>query len=601
MATTNDEDLQALASAAGVPKAALRASVHLRRYMPLYVFGTIWALMIVLLPTVHHSAKTTVANAAVPGEQSGVTGANQLPTEAGPQTTVAATPGAPGAPGAAPTGPAAGGAAPGASPATAGKVTPPQVGAGVARSGVQCAPGVRQTPGSDYAAPCTAAYTGDNGGPTYNGVTKDSINIAIRSTADANGPNAQAVDRVNQQAGQLTATQMEQAFKDLLPFFNKNYELYGRQVKFIPYTGKGNGTDEAQSKGQEAACADANELASSVHAFGVINHSTFGYLSQPFAECAAQYHLYLPLAAPYFPEQYYQRWDPYVWGGTMECERIAHDEAEYVIKRLAGKKAKWAGDTLLQQSNRKFATYVPDNPGYGRCVSMTQADLKAHGVDPGDRYNYALDVSQFPSEAERGIIQFHQAADTTVTLACDPISITFLTQSASSQSYHPEWFIIGVALEDTDGYGRLYDQGEVGGHMFGMSQLGADTKLNAKDGEAARAFKAATGRDMPPGYAVIYYNLVLLFNQLQAAGPTLTPQNIGKASHALPPGGGPSGAIGTWNYGPGHTAITDSREVYYDPNGTGYDGKKGTFVEAYGGKRFASGQWPTEDPQVYNK
>ena len=33
--------------------------------------------------------------------------------------------------------------------------------------------------------------------------------------------------------------------------------------------------------------------------------------------------------------------------------------------------------------------------------------------------------------------------------------------------------------------------------------------------------------------------------------------------------------------------------------GTGYDGKKGTYVETYGGKRFASGQWPQEDPPIY--
>jgi len=322
-------------------------------------------------------------------------------------------------------------------------------------------------------------------------------------------------------------------------------------------------------------------------------------MSQPFAECAKQYQLYLPLGAPYFPEQYYQRWDPYVWGGTMECERIGHDVAEYIYKRLAGKPAKYAGDALLKQANRKFGTYVPDNAGYSRCVTITQNDMKAHGVDPGERYNYALDVSQFPSEAARGIVQFKSAGVSTVVMACDPISITFLTSAASQQQYHPEWLSIGVALEDTDGYGRLYAADEVNGHLFGMSQLGSDQKLNAKDGEAAAAYKAATGKDMPSGYAVIYYNLMLMFNQLQAAGPALTPQNIAATTHKMAPGGGPSGAIGTWDYSNDHTAINDSREIYWDPNGTGYDGKKGTYVETYGGKRFASGQWPQEDPPIY--
>src|SRR3954471_6668034 len=40
---------------ARVPRTAWRASNHLRRYMPLYVFGTLWALMLMLLPTVTHN------------------------------------------------------------------------------------------------------------------------------------------------------------------------------------------------------------------------------------------------------------------------------------------------------------------------------------------------------------------------------------------------------------------------------------------------------------------------------------------------------------------------------------------------------------------
>ena len=104
---------------------------------------------------------------------------------------------------------------------------------------------------------------------------------------------------------------------------------------------------------------------------------------------------------------------------------------------------------------------------------------------------------------------------------------------------------------------------------------------------------------MPSGYAILYYNMMLMFNQLQAAGPVLTPQNIAQATHALPVGGGSSGALGTWVYGNGHTAIHDSREIYWDANATGYDGKKGTYVETYGGQRFSSGQWAQEDPPIY--
>src|SRR3954465_12177677 len=54
---------------AAVPRTAWRASNHLRRYMPLYVFGTLWALMLALLPTVTHdgSNNTNQVGAFGPG------------------------------------------------------------------------------------------------------------------------------------------------------------------------------------------------------------------------------------------------------------------------------------------------------------------------------------------------------------------------------------------------------------------------------------------------------------------------------------------------------------------------------------------------------
>ncbi|TML39454.1 MAG: hypothetical protein E6G27_10845 [Actinobacteria bacterium] len=178
---------------------------------------------------------------------------------------------------------------------------------------------MRQLQFSQYAAPCVAAYSGNNGGSNgVRGITGDTITIAVRATSDASGPNAQALDKLNQQAGNPSNAEQRQILDALVPYFNKNFELFGRQVKLVDFNGQGNGTSEAQSQGQDAACADADAIASSVKAFGVIElpASNSMYVSQPFAECAKRYGLYLPLGAPYFPELWYQRWDPYVWAGT---------------------------------------------------------------------------------------------------------------------------------------------------------------------------------------------------------------------------------------------------------------------------------------------
>src|SRR3954471_14198431 len=355
MATTSrEEEVQQLEAAKGVPRAALRATFHLRRYMPLYAFATIWVLMIALVPTINHQNNGGTKVASAGGENGAATeqAAGDAGT-AGATGDVAATGGSTSAGGTQAAGGAGAkgtsGAAPG-SPASK-PIAAVQTGTGVTKNGVACKPGVRQVPYSVYASPCVAKYDAGNGGGTANGVTDTAIKIAIRAPADANGPNAQAVNKVQAQAGQLTSDQQVAAFKALLPWFNKQYELYGRHVEFVDYNGQGNGTDEAQSKGEDAACIDANDLANSKHVFGVIRFGTYGYESQPFANCAKKYGLYLPLGAPYFPESWYQqKWDPYVWGGTMDCEKISHGVAEYIGKRLAKDKAKYAGDVNLQSA-----------------------------------------------------------------------------------------------------------------------------------------------------------------------------------------------------------------------------------------------------------
>lgn len=62
-----------------------------------------------------------------------------------------------------------------------------------------------------------------------------------------------------------------------------------------------------------------------------------------------------------------------------------------------------------------------------------------------------------------------------------------------------------------------------------------------------------------------------------------------------------------WNFQTGsdgtlgldHSAVDDSREVYWDGDGTSFDGKKGIYVASDGGKRFSNGQWPTSEPAYY--
>ena len=103
-------------------------------------------------------------------------------------------------------------------------------------------------------------------------------------------------------------------------------------------------------QGREGACRDATYIKDTLKAFAVVGgKNTPGSSARVFAECAAERKLMTFGAAPYYPETWYKKYHPYAWGGVMECERISYQLAEYIGKRLAERKAKWAGDTMIPE------------------------------------------------------------------------------------------------------------------------------------------------------------------------------------------------------------------------------------------------------------
>ena len=480
-----------------------------------------------------------------------------------------------------------------------------EVGSGTTVGGVACKEGGKQVPDLAYSLPCVAEFTGENGGETSPGVTADTIRIVVREFPES--ANSLAVQKEAEAAGFATTEITRGIREQFVEHFNKHYELYGRKVEVIRYESKfGNATAEALGGGREGACQDATLIKDELKAFAVSGGGG------TFSECAAERGLVVFGAAAYFSESFYDKWSPYLYETTMSCDRISTHIPEYVGKRLVGKPAKWAGDPELAKQTRKFGTYVPDNEEYQKCTDVTEKTLREkYKAEPGLRVNYALDISRFADQAKRAIIQFKAEGVTTIITASDPISIGLLTKEATAQSYFPEWFTIGTAGQDTDGFGRSYDQKQADGHMFGISQLGTSAKLYGENAEAPKLYaKLNPGKKIPGGTTGSIHTWTHIFNLLQSAGPNLTPENIEKGIATLPDLGGPDYPVGKWSFGegtdgqPDHTAVDDAREVYWD--GTAEPGpeerdrtKRGSWIESEPGKRYDIGEWPTTEPKVY--
>jgi hypothetical protein len=616
---------------------SVKTALHLRRYLPFYVFGTLWALTLAAFPIINNNDSTTGSDqqagsvTAADGTTSdGALADNGALADTGAATDTGTAASSGGAAATGGTGTAArkavssaaspasggGGAQTGGPVSAAEASSAVQRGTGTTRLGIPCNAETNQIPGSTYAIPCQNVYDGPNGGATYRGVTDKEIVIVDRQFPES--PNGRAVAEVSKQAGFADPEVTKAVRKEFIAYFNKAYELYGRQVKWVDYEAKnGDGTNEAQSKGKEEACLDADEVVKEIKAFAVDSGS------QPFSDCASERKMLVFNASAYFPEKHYLQYHPYQWNITMDCERIAYQVAEYMGKRLINKPAKFAGDATLKAKPRLFGTYVPDNDGYQYCVSTYKRELKEkYGYTVGPQYNYQLDVSRFPDQAAQASVQFAAAGVTSVVLACDFISATVLTAAATQQQWHPEWFSIGVGGTDLDNTARLYDQQQANGHLFGMSQLGDAVQLIGPKSEPGTVYKIATGKTLPEGTNGAYHSLVHMFNLLQAAGPILTPETIAKGVLTIPVRGAEPFPAGRWSYvdkptaepGGDHTAVQDAREVYWvsepgtdtasgaaarDEYYNGPDGKNGTFKVTYNGRRFLSGEWEKTDPPVY--
>jgi hypothetical protein len=596
---------------------------HFRRWMPFYALLAIFALFIFVIPTKPNGDTTQQAGALTQGGSNQDLGSlGDAGSASGDGTVASGTSAQGGSSGVDSSGVTNNEARPGTATTLADveKFDPlAWTKTGKTRGGFDCAKGVRQLPWSRYAVPCYPAWSGNNGGATTRGVTAKEIVIVNRVFPET--ASSQATAAFVAAAGFASPDEFRATREKFVEYFNKTFELWGRKVKYIRYESEyGDSTNEALSKGKEEACADADSIISKYKPFAVIGAGATGV----FGECSAERHMITFGAGAYYPENWYRKYNPWLFAGVMECERIAHMNAEYIGKRLANRPAKWSKDLILNKSKRVIGLIVPDNDQYSHCVNIAQKEGKEkYNADIASRYNYQLDIQRFPDEAANAIVQFKADNVTTIFLATDPLIPIFLTQYARGQEYFPEWIINSAGLTDVEQFARLWDQEEIQWSLFGMSQLGPPERILGPKGEGTTAYKKAFGTNIPPGTQTEYYQDLGLFTILQATGPVLTPQNMAATYPRLPPGGAPEYEVGYSSFatsptgGPGydHTGVDDMREVYWlctdfsgDAGGTSrcnapkaYDGKGGTYVSTYGGKRFRPGQFPTGDPPVFKE
>jgi len=446
---------------------------------------------------------------------------------------------------------------------------------------------------SVYSPPCVPVATGANGGATSNGVTEKTINVVyyqaqpggLASTiSGAAGTNAQSL---------ATA----QAY---VAMFNQVYRLYGRHVNLIPFTASGADTDPV------AAHADAVTVAQQLHAFASINGpgETTAYEDE-----LARLHVLCMACGDSSTNGQIQQNAPFQWANLPTADTSLYETIDYVIAKLNGKDAVWAGASALHTQKRKFIvvseTSEPPSPGFAQLTaSLTKKLTAGHVVmaSPTD-LTYTLDLTTLPTQAATLAEKLKASGATSVVFAGDPIMPIYLTKAAAAVGYFPEWIITGIVLTDTSALGRYYDQSEWS-HAFGVTSLGVPVPVSAAD--ADHLYRWWYGSDATPASLAapaIIPPIEQLFTGVQLAGPDLTPDTFATGLFRAPPtGGGPTSPLDAYGYQgaaprPSYSSPADYTFLWYDATAKGPDeeGVNGTGLMRYvnGGVRYKSGTVPS--------
>lgn len=443
----------------------------------------------------------------------------------------------------------------------------------------------------DYFAPfCMAPFSGDNGGATSTGVTADTITIVHYQGPD-NDPiinyitDAVKVDDTNAQEFDTVA--------NLIPYFERYYEFYGRSIEVVRYESTGLANDEVTAR------ADAQRIVEELNPFVVVGGPA---LTNAFAdELAAREVVCISCgsgSASWFAER-----DPFVWGIDGSAAQKQVHVAEFIGKQLVGKPAIHAGDQFTDTVRTFGYVYVEGSSESKVLADEMVAKLDAVGARPVEVLPYVLDPGSIQQTASQVIAKLKAAGVTTVILSTDPVAPRDFTREATAQEYFPEWLVAAATLTDTTAFGRSYDQ-QQWAHAFGVTSLAV--RVNPEISGIYSVYKWFNGQEPPADESIGVFmpGFQLLFSALQSTGPDLNPTTFAAAIRGFETVKAISqpwltwGEQGIWDE-MDYNGIDDATLFWWDAQAEGPDENrkpgKGILVFPDGGKRYLPGEWGTED------
>jgi hypothetical protein len=486
-----------------------------------------------------------------------------------------------------------------------------QIGSAAALEGANCDPQAKSVKMVYFAPPpCVTPWkkNADNGGATMAGVTRSTIKVVVYTGFPADQVPENANDRsLGQLATDLSTGspgRIADAVHDTHAAASHALESYGRTVEFTYLTRTGN--DEAAQRA-DAVTATARKPFAVLDLAGAETFCSEVAARKTIAICATGTNKAMDAQQPYRYSTYIDYWANEI--GT----------AELIGKGLEGKPARWAGDSELQGTTRKFGV-IYQNGQTGIDEELWKSSLSKYKApsmavelpyDPGTADptgNGSLAQEQAPTM----ISKLKDAGVTTVVLFTDLSMNAALMNQANQQEYKPEWLQTGFLFSEIGAIGQLMNQTQWS-HSFGLGTL----NVPIVDRPVGEPLLAWYWGDRNFSYSAgVFGEIVILDEGIHLAGPKLTPASFragvfGVGAHGgaaandagnimLARGKAPGVPYTEYLFGGDHTLIWWNPEAVPTNSTTGTP-RKGAPMYLEHGTRYLQGDLPKGEPKFFDE
>lgn len=468
----------------------------------------------------------------------------------------------------------------------------------------------RQT-GDPLSPPCVAHFSGDNGGATYAGVTREEIRIVVYFEGCA----GQQTSRGAEYTPCSTYIDMAQppaedenifarTVREYSRYFNERYQTYGRYVHFWAYFDGGASTAESRR-------AEAADHVHKIKPFAAFIGNAFGYVEDWERVLLDRGVLVFrnaqnERAACCAVLDTFRKFAPLLWSVAASAEEYSTIFEAAACSQVVNRPVTFSGMATDQGRPRTLGFILNTRSGYAgetrfatlsrEKLSRCGGDFVAEAVNNGACGNADAATAAMASFRERGVTTIVWPGGPAA--GSDDCGGMNFTHAAAAVGYYPEVVVAGNGVSEMTLSGQMLNQQFWRNAIMFTPYTRANVPGERPCVQATREAEPNASIHDTEGISCALYDVFrLLFTGIQVAGPRLGPPTMDKGFHAIPAVSSPDNRVPACFFRSGdYSCVKDAMVEWWDPSGKDPGSSSpGCMRMMERGQRYLAHEFPQRD------